>query len=94
MSWMVVTKISDLLLCHPFQAPTLLSFFAIPFGQLSRAGRRAVKLFSSPILASETKVHNDAGDEANAGKAEGHTLAWNVTRGVLTTVDLGSNDAA
>lgn len=94
MSWMVVTKISDLLLCHPFQTPTLLSFFAIPFGQLSRAGRRPVKLFSSPVLASETKVHNDAGDEANTGKAEGHTLAWNVTRRVLATVDLRGNDAA
>lgn len=94
MSWMIVAKISDLLLCHPFETPSFLSFFAVPFGQLSGAGRRAVKLFSSSVLASETKVHDDAGDEADAGEAEGHTLAGNVTRRILSTVDLRSNDAA
>lgn len=93
MCWMVVTEISDLLPCHPFETPTFLSFFAIPFGQFSRAGRRAVNLFSSPVLTSETKVHDDTGDEANAGEAEGHALAGNVTRRVLSTVDLGCNDA-
>lgn len=73
--------------------PNVSFLLRYPIRQLSRAGRRAVKLFSSPVLTSETKVHDDTGDEANAGEAEGHALAGNVTRRVLSTVDLRCNDA-